>query len=156
MVAYATACYYALRNTVDLLIDGEAAWKKRFGNYFIGPSIPFGAEVLYKPSSKEGFKRVEEFGNKLLNGIFVGYVFHAGGGWTADILVVDQEEINVAKNRSECQPKRIKWKECVVVKKEADFVFPMMEYELSQPGNRPPYVQPERKHAEREHVPFDK
>ena len=105
---YATECYCALRNVVDLLIDGETAWKKRFGIDFTGSSIPFGAEVLYKPSSKEGFKRVEEFGNKLLAGIFVGYVFHAGGGWTADILVVDQEEINVANNRSECKPKRIK------------------------------------------------
>ena len=86
---YATECYCALRNIVDLLIDGETAWKKRFGNDFTGPSIPFGAEVLYKPSSKEGLKRVEEFGNKVLTCIFVGYVFHAGGGWTADILVVD-------------------------------------------------------------------
>ena len=41
---YAMQCYCFLRNTVDLLVDGETAWKKRFGVDFDGPTIPFGAE----------------------------------------------------------------------------------------------------------------
>ena len=134
-------------------MGGDTAWKRRFGTDFLGPTILFGAEVLYKPSSPEDNKRVYKFGNKLLNGIFVGYVLHAGGGWTADVLLVDQEEINIAKYRSECQPKRIKFAEVHLAQQEENFRFPMIEYDLNQPGPRPPYVRPKRKPAVREVIP---
>ena len=122
---YATECYCFLRNVVDLLIDGETAWKKRFGVDFDGPLIPFGAEVFYKPNSKEDIKRTPKFGNKLLPGILVGYVLHAGGGWTGDINLIDQEEINAAEFRSEVTMKKIQMAQVHVSKDGDDFIFPM-------------------------------
>ena len=69
-----------LRNIVDLLIDGETAWKNWFKVEFDGPTIPFGAECFYKPSYKEDQKRLHKYGSKMLASIFVGYAQHAGGG----------------------------------------------------------------------------
>ena len=151
----ATECYCFLRNTVDLLIDGETAWKKRFGVDFNGPIIAFGSEVQYKPSSDEDAKRLHRFGNKLLSGIFIGYACHAGGGWTGDLLLIDQEEINTAEYRSDVYVKRIKAGEVHIVKDENSFIFPMIQYDLSQPGGRPPYTRTRRKPAIREVVPLE-
>mgnify|MGYP001402740188 CR=1 FL=1 len=69
----ATMCYCFLRNVVDLLLDGETAWKKRFGTDYNGPSWLFGCEVLYKPNNPDDEKRIHKYGNKTLAGIFVGY-----------------------------------------------------------------------------------
>ena len=33
----ATQCYCFLRNIVDLLVDGETSWQKRFGKDFVTP-----------------------------------------------------------------------------------------------------------------------
>ena len=149
----ATKCYCFLRNVVDLLIDGQTAWMKRFGVDFDGPTIPFGAEVLYKPSSNEDAKRIHRFGNKLLSGIFVGYACHAGGGWTGDFYIIDQEEIDTAENRSDVYVKRIKAGEVHLVKDKDSFVFPMVQYKLNQPGGRPPYTRKRRTPAVSELVP---
>ena len=149
----ATECYCMLRNVVDILILGDTAWERKYGTKFSGPIIPFGAELLYKPSSPDDIKRTHKFGNKLLNGIFVGYVLHAGGGWTGDVLLIDQDEIHIATTRSECQPKRLKYAEVHLVMRDTSFRFPMLEYTLEQPGPRPPYVRPKRKPPEREVIP---
>ena len=78
--------------------------KKRFGVDSHGPVIPFGAECFYLPIYDKDDKRIHKFGNKLLAGIFMGYVLHAGGGWSGDLYVLDQEEINQAQYRSDLIP----------------------------------------------------
>ena len=88
------------------MINGETAWKLRFGEDFSGPIIPFGNEVHYYPSCPEDKKRLHKYGDKLLPGIFVGYDQRCGGGWTGALLVIDQEEIDSADYRSEITVKR--------------------------------------------------
>ena len=62
--------------TVDLVIDGQTAWKKRFEVDFEGPICPFGCECMYKPSYSVDKQRLHAHGHKMLAGIFMGYVQH--------------------------------------------------------------------------------
>ena len=88
----------------------------RFGVDFKGPKIPFGAEVLYKPSGDSDVKKLSRFGSKMLPGIFLGYVQHSGCGWQGDLLVLDQEEISKAEHWHEVQDhRRVKASEVQVI-----------------------------------------
>ena len=79
----ATKCYCFLRNVVDLLLDGETAWKKRFGVDYNGPIWPFGCEVLYKPHNPE---MKNEFTNTATN-YWPGYL----SGTIKNLVVVGAE-----------------------------------------------------------------
>ena len=50
----------------------------RFGSDFIGPLIPFGAEVTYLPITHQDKSKQHAFGSKMRRAIFLGYVQHAG------------------------------------------------------------------------------
>ena len=63
-------CYCYLRNIQDLLSDGKTPCERRFGAPFI-----------------------EQFGKKVLLGIFLGCVLYAVRIWKGDILVADTEEL---------------------------------------------------------------
>ena len=92
----AMKCYCFLRNTVDLLVGDETSWRKRFGSDFEGPLMPFGCDITYKPISPEDVQRLHQFGEKVLPGIFFGYVQRHGGGWTGDLLVMDWIDLQEA------------------------------------------------------------
>ena len=72
--AEAMECYSYLRNVQDLLEDGQTPFEGRFNWPFDGPTIPFGAEVKFFPTSS---KQVHQFVTKVLLGIFVGYASNA-------------------------------------------------------------------------------
>ena len=84
----AMTCYCFLHNVHDLLRDGMTAFERRFADGFVGPIIPFGAQVEYKPARESDVQRLHAFGKKTHAGIFIGYVQHAGGGWTGDVRVI--------------------------------------------------------------------
>ena len=109
---------------------------------------------MYKPSYSVDKQRLHAYGHKVLAGTFVGYVQHAGGGWTGDVYVIDQEEICNAEFKSEVTVKRFKADEVIVMQEGGSFRFPMLEYDLKQPGGRPPYVRKKRQPAARELVPL--
>ena len=69
-------CHCYLRNVEDLLAD-----QKRFGESFKGLIILFGAMVEYYPISARDQARFQQFGKKVLPGIFPGYALVAGGIW---------------------------------------------------------------------------
>jgi len=89
--ACAMMCYCFLRNIVDELKGDHTAWERRFDKKFEGPVIPFGAEITYKPITQKDKDRLHKFGTKMLTGVFVGYDQQAGGYWSNDLKVVDQE-----------------------------------------------------------------
>ena len=64
--------------------------KRRLGIPLNGP---VGAMVEYHPISAKDQLRLHQFGPKLLPGIYLGYVFYAGGIWKGDIMVADIEEM---------------------------------------------------------------
>ena len=80
----AMTCYCFLRNAVDVQRDGTTPYEKRFSISFPGPLIPMGAAVDYKPSSDKDRRRLHEYGQSVLPGIFMGYAQQAGGGWNGD------------------------------------------------------------------------
>jgi hypothetical protein len=93
---YAMNCFCFLRCVVDQLRNGQTAFQQRFGIEFKGPCIPFGAEIRYYPITTKDKARLHGFGNKTLDGIFLGYQQQAGGGWSGDLLILDWEEIRDA------------------------------------------------------------
>jgi hypothetical protein len=108
-------CYCFLRNTVDILANDSTAYKARFGEDFRGPIIPCGAEITYQPISDKDKKRCHQMGQKVLSGIFLGYIQHAGGGWANDLQIIDWDEIDTAEHKSDVYPKRFKAGEIKVV-----------------------------------------
>ena len=82
-------CY--LRNVQDLLADGKTPHKRRSGEPFKGPIIPFGAVVEYHPISIRDQFRLHQFGKRVLPGIFLGYALIAVRIWKGDILIADQK-----------------------------------------------------------------
>ena len=85
-------CYCYLRNVQDLLADGETPYERRFGEPFEGPIIPFRALVEYHPISPKDQARIQQFGKKVLPGIFLGYALIAGRIWKIVLLVADKEK----------------------------------------------------------------
>ena len=80
-------CY--LLNIHDLLSVGPALYERRFGIPFNRPVIPFGAMVEYHLFSAKDQSRLHQFGAKVLQGIFLGYVCYAVRIWKGDIVVAD-------------------------------------------------------------------
>ena len=72
-------CYCYLRNVTDLLSDGKTLYERRFGQPFKGPTIPFGSLVEYHPITAKDQSRIQQFGKKVLPGLFLGYALYAGG-----------------------------------------------------------------------------
>ena len=58
---------------------GKQRMKRRCGEPFQGPVIPFGSMVEYHTISAEDQSRLHLFGKKVLPGIFLGYVLIAAG-----------------------------------------------------------------------------
>ncbi|MDP7647377.1 MAG: DNA (cytosine-5-)-methyltransferase, partial [Candidatus Woesearchaeota archaeon] len=132
---YAMNCFCFLRCIIDKLAKGgRTAYYLRFGIDFQGTAIPFGAEIRYYPITQKDKARLHGMGERRLQGIFVGYVQHAGGGWSGDLEIVDWEELDEATHISQVYVKRFKAKEVEPVMYDGEFHFPLAEGDLSQPG----------------------
>ena len=70
-------CFSCMRNIQDLLSDGKTPCERRFGEPFEGPIIPFGSLVDNLLISAEYQSRTQQFGKKVLLGLFFGYAFYA-------------------------------------------------------------------------------
>ena len=102
-----------LRNVQDLLADGKAPYERRFGEYFKGPIIPFGALVENLPDSARNKARIHQFGKKVSPGIFLGYALIARESWNGDIMIADIEELEKL-DASEICPRRVKAQEVFI------------------------------------------
>ena len=58
---------------------GRRPMKRRFGQPFKGPIIPFGSLVEYHPITAKDQSRIHQFGKKVLPRLFLGYALYAGG-----------------------------------------------------------------------------
>ena len=70
----------------------------------------FGAMIEYHPISAKDISRLHQFGSKVLPGMFLGYVLHAGGLWKGEIMVADIEELE-EMDASELHARRVNAKE---------------------------------------------
>ena len=129
----AMECYCMLRNVVDVLHTGHTAYHNRFGVDFPGPLLPFGQEVEYKPTSKQDIARTHQLGNKLLPGLFAGYVQQEGGGWSGDLWVIDQDEFQQADLHSEVYLRQIPAPEVFPRLQDGKWKFPVATGDWQQP-----------------------
>ena len=65
----------------------------------------------------------------------MGYVQHAGGGWTGDLLVSDWEQIERATTNSDIYTKRFKAEEVAVTLKQDAYCFPIAAGDLCLPDD---------------------
>ena len=65
----------------------------------------------------------------------MGYVQHAGGGWTGDLLISDWEQIENATTNSDIYTKRFKAEEVVVTLKQDAYCFPITAGDLRLPDD---------------------
>ena len=119
-------CYTYLRNIQDLLSDGKTPYERRCGMPFNGPIIPFGATVDCYPVSAKDQSRLQQFGKKVLPGIFLGYALPAGCIWNRDIMVADIEEME-EMDASELHARRLNAKEVLTSMKGDYVMFPFAD-----------------------------
>ena len=109
--------YTFLRNVTDLSSDGKTPYKRRFGQPFKGPIIPFGSFVEYHPITAKDQSRIHQCGKKVLPGLFLGYAF-----WKGDVLVADLEELETM-DASEIYSKRLNAKEVTFLPRKSKIYF---------------------------------
>ena len=133
---YAMRCFCFLRNVVDVLFHGSTAWKSRFGQDFKEAILPFGCEITYLPRSESEKSKLHAFGDKWLQGIFLGYVQQKGGGFANQFLVIDWDDLNKATSVGTAmrQIKQCHHKEVLPVLYNGKHRFPLAEGDLDQPG----------------------
>ena len=133
---YAMRCYCFLRNVVDKLWHGKTAWEARFGQEFKHIRMPFGCEIIYLPRSEAEKSKLHAFGDKWLQGIFLGYVQQKGGGFANQLLVIDWDDLNNAISVGKAMQlvKQCHHEEVLPVLYNGKHRFPLAEGDLDQPG----------------------
>ena len=126
-------CYTYLRNVADLLSDGKTPYKKRFGQPFKGPIIPFGSLVEYYLATPKDQSRIHQFGKKVLPGLFLGYALYVGGIWKSDMMVADIEE-SETMDASEIYSERPNAKEVMFPREKGEIIFPVADGRIKLPG----------------------
>ena len=76
--------------------------------------------------SVEDLSILHQIGPKVLPGIFLGYLFSAGGIWKGDIKVADIEELE-QMDASELHARRLNAKEVLTPMKGEHFIFPVAD-----------------------------
>lgn len=105
----ASRFYCFLRNIHDLVgEDKKTPHLFRFKHEFLGMKLPFGCEVCYKPGAKKEVNELMKFGERTMQGIFMGYHLHAGGKWSGEYLVVDVNAFTTAASSADIYVHRVK------------------------------------------------
>ena len=78
-------------------------------------------------------QKVHQFGKKTRAGIFIGYVQHAGGGWTGDLNIADWHQIQQSAMANDVHIKRFKADEVQVAWKYDTYSFPVAQGDLRLP-----------------------
>ena len=103
-------------------LTGKTHYERRFGEPLKGPIIPIGALVEYLPNSERDKAKINQFGKKVLPGIFVGCALIVGGIWKGDILIADIEEL-VMLDAPEIHPRRLNAREVLITQKTENLCF---------------------------------
>ena len=125
-------CYIYLRNVTDLLSDGKTSYKRRFGQPFKRPIIPFGPLVEYHLVIANDQSRIHQFGKQTFPGLFLGYALYAGGIWKGDVLIADVEKLETM-DASEIYSQRLNAEE-VIFPQKGEFIFPIEDVRIKTSG----------------------
>ena len=117
--------YLSAKHVTDLLSDGKTSIRETFlEKPFKGPIIPFGSLVEYDPISAKDQSRINQFGKKVLPGLFLGYASVRGENFgRVTSLVADIEELETM-DASEIYSKRHNAKELIFLQRKWKIFFP--------------------------------
>ena len=98
--------------------------------------MPFGCEINYLPRSEAEKSKLHAFGDKWLQGIFLGYVQQKGGGFANQLLVTDGDDLNNAISVGKAMQlvKQCHHDEVLPVLYNGNHRSPLAEGDLDQPG----------------------
>ena len=119
-------CFIYLRNIQDLLSDGKTPYKRRFGQPFKGPIIPFGSLVENFLNSAKDQSRLHQVGATVFPGLFLGYALHAERDWKGDLMVTDIEELK-EMDATEIHARRLNAKQVLSPWRSGNFIFPIAD-----------------------------
>ena len=114
---------------------GRRPMKDVLGNHWKEPIIPFGSLVELHPISAKDPSRINQFGKKVLPGLFLGYALYAGRIWKGDVLVADLEKLETM-DASEIYSKRLNAKEVMFHKIKRRFYFSNRRWTNQNPRRR--------------------
>ena len=110
---------------------GRRPMKRRFGQPFKGPIIPFGSLVEYHPIPAKDQSWIHQFGKNVYLDCSSDTLY-AGWIWKGDVLIADLEELETM-DASENYSKRLNAKE-VIFPKQGEFIFPIADGRIKIPG----------------------
>jgi len=133
--------YCFLHCIVDILVgapgkESATAYEQKFGVPCNAPVIPVGAKIRYNPITEDDKAKTHQMGEKLLDGIFVGYHQFAGGAWSGDLEIIDWDDMAKATHVNQVHKKRFKAAEVTVVPFAGGFRFPLAEKGSQTTGPR--------------------
>ena len=107
--------------------------KDVLGNHLKDRLFHFGSLVEYHPITAEEQSRINQFGKKVLPGLFLGCALYAVRIWKGDVLVADLEELETM-DASEIYSKRLNAKEVIFPKEKGEFIFPIADGRIKPLG----------------------
>ena len=110
----------------DFLFDEKTLFERQFGMAFDGPVNCLEQWSNITLFLRKTYRDCINFGPKVLPGIFLGYVLHAGGIWKGDITVADIEEVE-EMDASEIHARRLNAKEVLTPQRSGNFIFPVAD-----------------------------
>ncbi len=130
---YAMKAFCFLHCVLDIQVEGKTAYEKRNNAIFDGPIWAVGIEVKWQPQSQKDKERVHAFGDKRLDGIFVGYSQDPGGGWNENVYVIDKLDLET-KSINQIRPRKCLWQEVEpVLEEDGEVIFTLSDGEWQQP-----------------------
>ena len=106
--------------------------KDVLGNHLKDLLFLLGSLVEYHSLTAKDQSRIQQFGKKVLPGLFLGYALYAGRIWKGDVLILDLEELETM-DPLEIYSKRLNAKE-VIFPKQGEFIFPIADGRIKTPG----------------------
>ena len=103
----ASKCFACLHNFTVKDNDGLTPYEKRHSCSFNGHLIPFGALVSFMPSGPRK-EKLQKFGPRQVEGMFIGYHMHTGGKWSGDYLIVGKEDYVSTESERDIHVQRVK------------------------------------------------
>lgn len=113
--------------------------RARFGHDVKGPRIPFGAAVIYKPTTPQDESLLHQYHSKCLDGIFMGDEQQSGGGWSGNLLIAQVHQLQTVEQAQHVHVRTVPHTQVSLVLNRANaphHIFPVFTGERRQPPSR--------------------
>ena len=94
---------------------------------------------MYKPTTPQDEYMLHKYHSKCLDGIFLGYEQHCGGGWSGNLLIAQVHQLQTVEQAQHVHVRAVPHKQVSVVLNRAEaqhHIFPVFMETCSQPPSR--------------------